>query len=357
MADRTIRLLLTLAETTGGIGRHVALLAERLPQLGVEVSVAGPVSALETVGAVSDVVSHEIPVGNAVAARRALRPLVGDADVVHAHGLRSGVLAAAANRRTPVVVTWHNAPLVGGVRLTAHRIAAGYAARRADLTLGASPDLTAAARRAGARHAQDTFVVAPPLPPASRSREETRDDLQVGSRPMVLAIGRLQAQKRFDVLIDAAAGWQDRGERGPAVIIAGSGPDQAALKARAEAAHAWVRFLGARDDVADLLAAADVVVLASEWEARSLVAQEALRAGVPLVTTPVGGLPDLVGAAASFVPVGDPPALREAVLRLVGDADLRAQLATAGKARAATWPTVEESIAALAATYRVLLRD
>ena len=87
-------------------------------------------------------------------------------------------------------------------------------------------------------------------------------------------------------------------------MIAGDGPERAALAAQISRTNAPVVLLGARDDIADLLAAADVVALPSEWEARALVAQEALRAGVPLVTTAVGGLPSLVGDAAMFVPGG-----------------------------------------------------
>jgi glycosyltransferase involved in cell wall biosynthesis len=138
------------------------------------------------------------------------------------------------------------------------------------------------------------------------------------------------------------------------VIIAGAGPDEAALRDRARARKSWVRFVGARHDIADLLLAADVVALPSQWEARSLVAQEALRAGVPLVTTPVGGLPDLVGDAGLFVPVGDVDALRAALQRLDADDDLRRQLAEAGRARAGTWPSIDASVADLVTTYRDL---
>ena len=68
----------------------------------------------------------------------------------------------------------------------------------------------------------------------------------------------------------------------------------------------------------DLLAAADLAVVTSDWEARQLFAQEALRAGVPLVATAVGGLPDLVGDAAVLVPPGDVDALDAAVRELLG---------------------------------------
>ncbi|HVV76900.1 MAG TPA: glycosyltransferase family 4 protein [Mycobacteriales bacterium] len=361
MSDRTLRLLLVVGEVTGGIARHVRVLAEQLPRLDVDVTLLGPAVSLAAIGPPpTDVATGIVPVGSirhVATARKELRLAVGGIDLVHAHGIRAGVFAVAGRRPIgvptpkPVVVTWHNAPLLEGAGGALQRAAMRYAASRADVTLGASPDLTIAARTAGARDARDTFVAAPPLSGPTRSREEVRASLGVGARPLVLAVGRLQAQKRLDVLIDAAARWGGLAD-GPLVLIAGSGPDEADLRARISATSAPVELLGARADIPDLLAAADVVALPSSWEARALVAQEALRAGVPLVTTPVGGLPDLVGDAAIFVPVGDSKALEEAVMRVVRDADLPGRMATAGRERAATWPTVAESIAALVATYR-----
>lgn len=351
VADAPIRLLLVVGETTGGIGRHVGLLAERLPAYGFAVTVAGPASALKLAGAPEGVARKEIPAGWPNRIWKVMRT----ADVTHAHGIRAGASACWGRRasRSRLVVTWHNAPLLGGVRGVAQRVAMRIAATGADVTLGASPDLTAAARAAGSRDARDTFVVAPPMGPPTRSRAEVRATLGVGERPVVLAIGRLQAQKRLDVLVDAATGWADRADR-PIVVIAGSGPDEDALRAQARARRAAVVFLGARDDVPDLLAAADVVALPSAWEARALVAQEALRAGVPLVTTPVGGLPDLLGNAGLVFPVGDAARLRDALLHVTTTPSLATAVAAAGLEQAASWPTLDASIADLASTYRAL---
>jgi glycosyltransferase involved in cell wall biosynthesis len=180
-----------------------------------------------------------------------------------------------------------------------------------------------------------------------------RSELGVGNRPIVLAVGRLQRQKRLDVLVAAAAGWSSAD--GPIVLIAGDGPESAALRAQIAETGAPVRLLGDRSDVPELLAAATVVALPSEWEARALVAQEAMLAGVPVVCTPVGGLPSLVGAAASIVPVGDTGALQAALEAIVTDPARREQLAAAGLAQAATWPTEASSIDDLAQTYLDLM--
>ncbi|MDI5941959.1 glycosyltransferase, partial [Micromonospora sp. DH15] len=139
--------------------------------------------------------------------------------------------------------------------------------------------------------------------------------------------------------------------------IAGSGPAYLPLAARISAARAPVTQLGHRTDVADRLAGADLAVVTSDWEARQLFAQEALRAGVPLVATAVGGLPELVGDAAVLVPPGDVDAVDAAVRALLDDDDRRAELGRRGAARAATWPTEADTVAQLAALYAELTGD
>ena len=137
-------------------------------------------------------------------------------------------------------------------------------------------------------------------------------------------------------------------------MIAGEGPERPDLQAEIDAGGLPVRLLGYRADVADLLGAADVVVLTSRWEARALIAQEALRAGRPLVATAVGGVPDLVDDAAVLVPYGDPGALAAAVAGVLDDPAEAARLATDGPVRAATWPTEADTLDQLLAGYREL---
>jgi glycosyltransferase involved in cell wall biosynthesis len=127
------------------------------------------------------------------------------------------------------------------------------------------------------------------------------------------------------------------------------------LSARIAAERLPVALLGRRTDVADLLAAADLVVLPSRWEARSLTAQEALRTGTPLVASRAGGLPELLGDAAELVPPGDAAALAQAVTALLTDPSRAAALAAAGRERAAGWPDEAATARQLVAVYRELL--
>ncbi|MET7751612.1 glycosyltransferase family 4 protein, partial [Micromonospora sp. NPDC005367] len=206
----------------------------------------------------------------------------------------------------------------------------------------------------GAADARLAPVAAPTLPAPRRRPAAVRAEFGVhAEQPLILSVGRLHPQKRYDVLIDAAARWRTR-DPAPVVVIAGSGPAYLALAARISAARAPVTLLGHRTDVADLLAGADLAVVTSDWEARQLFAQEALRAGVPLVATAVGGLPDLVGDAAVLVPPGEVDAVDAAVRELLDDADRRAALGRRGAERAATWPTEADTVATLAALYAEL---
>ncbi|NYF58535.1 glycosyltransferase family 4 protein [Micromonospora purpureochromogenes] len=357
--------VLLLASSTGGVGQHVRSVARGLTEVGVSVLVCGPAATQDqfdftAVGARFAPV--EIPASPTPADARAVsalrRTLAAETvRVVHAHGLRAGLVATLARPVAPVVVTWHNAVLAGGVRGQLSRLAERVVARSARVALGASADLVERAAALGAADARLAPVAAPTLPAPRRRRAAVRAEFGVvPGQPLVLSVGRLHPQKRYDVLVDAAARWRTRTPP-PAVVIAGSGPAYLQLAARISAARAPVTLLGHRTDVADLLAGCDLAVVTSDWEARQLFAQEALRAGVPLVATAVGGLPELVGDAAVLVPAGDVDAVDAAVRALLDDESLRADLARRGAARAATWPTEEDTVAALLDLYAELGPD
>ncbi|MHA3705125.1 glycosyltransferase family 4 protein [Jatrophihabitans sp. YIM 134969] len=344
-----VKVGLLLATSTGGVGAHVRSLAAGLVARGHEVTVAGPPSTEELFAFTATGAGFSPTRGRLDL--RTVRSL--DVEVLHAHGLRAGVLGGSAAGRTPLVVTWHNAVLdEEHGRLARAVLALGerFVARRATVTLAASDDLADRARSLGARDVRVAPVALDP--PATRhDRDQVRAALGVApSDRLVLTVARLHPQKALDVLIDAATGWPDA-----VVAVAGDGPLHDDLAARISSSHAPVRLLGRRDDVPDLLAAADLAVLPSRWEARSLFAQEALRAGVPLVTTAVGGLPGLVGDAAVTVPPGDVVALRTAVADLLADDTARAALGARGRARAATWPTERDTVEQVVGVYSSLV--
>jgi glycosyltransferase involved in cell wall biosynthesis len=309
--------------------------------------------------------------------------------VVHAHGMRAGALTVLAltlvpgSRRPGVVVTLHNASPGRGVAGGVYRLLERVVARGADLVLCVSPDLEGRMRALHARRVEraviatadashDPAVSSPPHPPAPATpvtsavtvvtpvangpTADASTPVVPRGRPVVLAVGRLARQKGFGVLLEAAAGWRDL-DPAPLVVIAGDGPLAGELRARAAELGVEARFTGRRDDVAALLAAAAVFVLPSRWEGQPLVLQEALRAGVPVVATRVGGVPCLTGEdAAVLVPCGDARALAAAVRSVLTDAPLAARLRAAAAARAATLPSEAGAASAALAAYASVRR-
>jgi glycosyltransferase involved in cell wall biosynthesis len=258
-----------------------------------------------------------------------------------------------------LVVTVHNAPPGGRTGQALFQILEWICARRADAVLCASADLAARMKRHGGRTRVLEFDVpalpAPATAPTPEAVARARADIGAGGRPVVLAAGRLAAQKGFDVLVEAAARWRDR-DPAPRLAIAGDGPLAAELTAAAARSGADLVLLGERDDVAALLAAADVVAVPSRWEARALIVQEAMRAGVPVVATRVGGTPGLTGPdAAILVPPEDAGALADAILAVVDDRAVAARLSAAGRARAAALPSADDAVTAALAVYRDVL--
>ena len=350
---------LVLASSTGGVGQHVASLARGLVAAGCPVLVCGPAATDELFGftrAGAAFTAVEIPASpgpqDSGAVRALRRALAGrELDVVHAHGLRAAFVASLARPPVPLVVTLHNAVIAKGLRGQASLLVERIVARTATLVLGASQDLVERAVALGARQSRLGAVAAPAMAAPRRSRAAIRAEFRLApDMPLIVSVGRLHPQKRYDVLIDAAARWRER-RPAPIVVVAGSGPSYMALAQRASERHARFYLLGHRTDVPDLLSAADLAVVTSDWEARQLFAQEALRSGVPLVTTAVGGLPGLVGDAAVLIPPGDVDALDTAVTRLLDDPVRRADYAARGPRRAAEWPTEEDTVADVLAAY------
>ena len=151
--------------------------------------------------------------------------------------------------------------------------------------------------------------------PAQGGRQASRAKLDVRDDEIVyLLVGRLEPQKRIDRFIDAiAAARRDR----PRIVglVAGAGPGQAELAARINRTGAKVRLIGRRDDMPDVLAAADALCLTSDYEALPFVVLEAMATGLPVVATRVGALPELLGDNAGvLVDPGDHGALTGALI-------------------------------------------
>ena len=362
-AEPRLTVVFVLGLASGGTASHVSALAAGCRAAGLAVSVLGPAPTLARLPAGFD--TRAVPIGDvphpardAAAFGRLRRWLaVRQTDVVHAHGVRAGALAALTiaslrpRARPALAVTVHNAPPDGRSARLVYTLLERICARRADVVLCVSADLLARMRSLGAAALQFD-VPAPQRPaPADAHVAATRAELGPAGRPVVLAVARLAPQKGLDVLIDAAARWRDRDPQ-PRTVIAGDGPLSGDLHARARQAGADVVFLGARDDVPALLAAADVVVVPSRWEARALIIQEAMRSGRPIVASQVGGTAELTGTdGALLVRPGDAGALAGAVAAVLDDGSLAARLGAAARARSATFPAEQDAVRAVLAIY------
>ncbi|AYN42077.1 glycosyltransferase [Streptomyces dangxiongensis] len=357
-----LRTVQVLGGANAGSSAHVRSLAEGLVARGVRVTVCAPVEAERAYGFTGAGAEHvHVPRSSDPVSVAALRTACAHADLVHAHGLHASFRAvlALSGRATPLVVTWHGRTRAKGPRARLLRVLERRVVRTAAVVLGASSDLVDQARRDGAR---DARLAAVALPGRRRPghladpddhdllRPKTRAELGATGRPLLIAVGSLDRQRGYDVLLDAARAWRDL-DPVPLVVVAGEGPLRPVLQRRIEDEELPVRLIGRRDDVSELLAAADLALLTSSLESRSVLAQEALHARVPLVATRVGGIPDLVGDAAALVPYGDPDALAGTVVRLLADPGWCARLRERGVRQAATWPTEDETVAQVLSVY------
>ena len=258
-------------------------------------------------------------VSYARAARRAAR----GADLVHAHWLPSA-LPALATGKPFVVQLWGT-----DVELARRAPwACRWLLRRARLVLCPSTALAAAASSLGAR---DVRLVpnGVHIPDHVAAPEEP---------PHVLYAGRLSKEKGVSELLEATEGL-------PRVLV-GDGP----LRDGVPEALGFVP----RRELAGFYERAAVVACPSHREGYGVVAREAMAHGRPVVAAAVGGLTDAVehDVTGLLVPPRDPAALRAALQRLLGDAQLRARLGTAGREKARAEFSSEAAAASMVAAYR-----
>ncbi len=287
------------------------------------------------------------------AALRALRPAL-----VSTHSSKAGWIGRAAARSLgiPVVFTAHGWAFTEGVPAVqrgtywlAERLAAPLSSRvitvsehdrQLAIRLGVLP-----AQKVVTVHNGMPDVLSPSLggPSASPLR--------------MTMVARFQDQKDHGLLLTALSGlmgipWE--------LDLIGDGPLQAAVEAQARrlGIAERVRFLGLRRDVAELLAQSQLFVLATRWEGFPYTILEAMRAGLPVVASDVGGVQEAVvhGETGFLVPRGDEQALRQRLSDMLASPDLRRRFGAAGRQRFEATFTFDRMIDKTAAVYHEAAR-
>lgn len=269
-----------------------------------------------------------------LAALRRLRRLAvsGRFDLVHAHTSHAHALALPALFRTgvPLVVTRHVAFPVKRLSRWKYRAVRRFAAvssfvRDVLVRGGVQPERV------------DVIPNGIEVLPLPADRGAHRAALGLSPDEMaVVSAGHFSAEKNHRLLLEA---WADAAPRHPSarLRLAGEGPLEESLRAQVRDRDLpRVTFEGYREDLPALLRAADLYVSPSDSEGQGLSVMEALAAGLPVAATRAGGVADLVsdGETGILVPVGDAGALASALDALLGDAERRARLGRAGRARA-----------------------
>ena len=266
------------------------------------------------------------------------RIAAGHHDVVHTHNwsvfIEGGIAAATA--RVPTVVHTVHGPYAGAApgwlpraKRQARHALERTVARRFGHIVAVSDAIRAyipatvgiGARRLTTIH--NGIAGAGPAPAPRDGRELT-----------FVSVGRLDPVKNQVMMLRAFACVAQAHPQARLVLV-GDGPERAPLQALAAALGLGerVRFDGFRDDVAAVLAEADVFLLSSHYEGISIALLEAMRAGLPAVATQVGGVGETVVAGHTGVLVADDDtgAFAEAMLRLAGDAALRRRMGAAAR--------------------------
>ena len=191
-------------------------------------------------------------------------------------------------------------------------------------------------------------------PPVVRTRAETRAALNIPEdAPLLLCVGRFTPQKDQRTLVRAVRALHARGLE-PCLLMVGEGPERAACAAEAQGCAA-IAFLGHRDDVGDLMAAADLLALPSRFEGLPLVVLEAMSLGLPVVATRIESALEALGADHPFLAeAGDAEALAETLAAALAAPD--AAVGMAGRRRYERTFTAACMTSETAELYRSVMR-
>ncbi len=339
----SILFIITRADTLGGAHIHVADMSKWLIEKGHEVMVllggegpycdylskmgvpyrsssylCRPISPFKDVRAIAEIRSYI----------RKIRP-----DLIALHSAKAGLLGriAAVHMRVPVVFTAHGWSFTEGVSeysAILYRFLERMAAPLSDRIITVSEYDRALAVNAGVASSEKLITIHNAMADTFLFADPGYDKGPV----RIVMVARLDAPKDHAVLFSALSGLRDYDW---ILDLVGDGPHEESL--RDEVARMGlsdrVNFLGLRTDVAEILSRSHVFVLTSNWEGFPYSILEAMRAGLPVVASAVGGIPEAVrdNETGYLVGRGDAEALRDRLAVLLTKPDERVRLGAEGR--------------------------
>jgi glycosyltransferase involved in cell wall biosynthesis len=268
------------------------------------------------------------------------------AHVLHAHKFGSNVWGTLLGRlaRVPVVIaheqSWASARSSTTGPFVRSTIDRELIARRADVFIAVSEADKRRMIELEGIHPRHLRVIPNAVSAPVPSGHDVRAELGIPAyAPVVVTVCQLRPEKAVEVLVEAAALLRER-QPELRVLVAGDGAERERLESLIEelGLAETVLLLGTRQDVPDLLAAADVAVCCSDFEGTPLSVMEYMGAGLPVVATRVGGLPEVVedDAQGILIEPRDPAGLADVLARLFEDEPLRRRLGAAATIRQRT---------------------
>lgn len=344
MSDRPLKILqFTTNFKQGGIQRHILDLTAHLRSKGHHVTLAGAPNVWGNPEIDSDFVSIRLDqvsaTGSSVMGRlksayecsKILRNVLKDRDIeiIHSHETAPAIVAKLASRNTkrPKVITYHgSAPGRTQQFARVSRFCADRVVSPSQTTLNQLIDF-------GVPDARTRVLglgIDEKPKPSEAEVAFIRTSLDLDPTDILcLSLSRLDFQKGIDIMIDVAKKVLSEN---PKVVFAvgGTGPlaDEVGGWADAAGVSDRFKFMGSVSNVENYLAAADIFLLTSRWEALPISIVEAFRAGLPVIATDCGGVKELVDdQVGRLCQVGDVDGLAAAILEIAGDDQIRNQLA------------------------------
>jgi glycosyltransferase involved in cell wall biosynthesis len=259
--------------------------------------------------------------------------------VIHAHMPRASVPGTVIGRlaRTPVIVSHEHTWSFEGMPVRRF-LDRNVVARGSNVVLAVSERDRQKMIEVERIPAECIRVLPNGIPTPPENGISVRGDLGVPPEVgLIGAVGRLYPQKGYDDLIRAIAVLKQSYSRPFCCLILGHGPEEGSLRALIDelGVAGEVRLAGRREDIADVVRALDVAVLSSKYEGMPLAIIEYMAGAAPIVSTAVGGVPELIedGVQGLLVKPEDPGELAAAMQRLLEDRDLAARLGQAAYER------------------------